>query len=146
MFARGFLFLHRAALSASLQNFANSNHSRTYATPGWGYLAFSNRPSQINRNASHTHNFFLSGICIPCPQVLSLRLLRKNRGLGASGHTNSPTRSNSSPRSMLARHESPVAGYFRPPVTIHQSPLLSLFSVLQWRASVPISSGESLHA
>jgi hypothetical protein len=36
-FARGFLSLHRAALSASRKNSANSNYSRTYATPrGWG--------------------------------------------------------------------------------------------------------------
>jgi hypothetical protein len=34
MFARGFLSLHRAVLSASLKNSANSNYSRTYATPG----------------------------------------------------------------------------------------------------------------
>jgi len=30
MFARGFLSLHRVALSASRKNSANSNHSRTY--------------------------------------------------------------------------------------------------------------------
>jgi len=35
-FARGFLSLHRAALSASRRNSANSNYSRTYGTPGGG--------------------------------------------------------------------------------------------------------------
>jgi hypothetical protein len=32
-FARRFLSLHRATLSASRKGFANSNYSRTYATP-----------------------------------------------------------------------------------------------------------------
>src|SRR5580765_2643121 len=34
MFARGFISSHRAALSASRKHSANSNYSRTYATPG----------------------------------------------------------------------------------------------------------------
>jgi hypothetical protein len=76
MFAREFLSSHRAALSASLKNFANSNYSRTYeayscksnysrtyATPGGGGIPCSQ--SEVTNHA---------------PQVLSLRLFRKNRG------------------------------------------------------------------
>jgi hypothetical protein len=35
-FARRFLSSHRATLSASRKDSANSNYSRTYATPGGG--------------------------------------------------------------------------------------------------------------
>jgi hypothetical protein len=51
-FARGFLSLHRAALSASCKDSANSNHSRTYATPGEGCVPVS--------WSDRSHNSFVS--------------------------------------------------------------------------------------
>lgn len=71
MFARGFLSLHRAALSASRKNSANSNYSRTYATPrGRG----------------------CTGVLVrPLPQLLSFPYLRKNRGVHTPKNVGAPT-------------------------------------------------------
>ncbi len=61
-FARGFLSSHRATLSASRKDSANSNHSRAYATPrGRGCTGLQVRPF---------------------PQLLCFPYLRKNRGVG----------------------------------------------------------------
>jgi hypothetical protein len=69
MLARGFLSLHRAALSASFKNSANSNYSRTYPTPqGEGNTGLLVRP-------------FPQLLCFPC--------LRKNRGVRGMSKQNS---------------------------------------------------------
>jgi hypothetical protein len=59
--ARGWLSLHRAALSASRKNSANSNYSRTYAPPGGGGC---------------------TGLLVrPLPQLFCFPYIRKNRGV-----------------------------------------------------------------
>jgi hypothetical protein len=61
MFARGFPSSYRAALSASCKDFANSNYSRTYATPG-------------GRGCT--------GLLVrPLPQLFCFPYLRKNGGI-----------------------------------------------------------------
>jgi hypothetical protein len=140
MFARGFLSLRRAALSASLKNSVNSNYSRTYepiyrksnysrtyTTPGVGVSDFLD--SQVtDHEQGITH-----------PQLLAFRhmqtapaspfptsLTQKQGGTGYWSYQ------------FLARLDSASP--------THQSTLLRRSPVLQWRASFPISSGESLHA
>jgi hypothetical protein len=94
----------------------------------------------INRTYSHlrvtVHRSrvgFTFPVTLTFPQVLSLRLLRNNRGVGMPGHTN------------YTQPCQPCWGAL-PQVTTHHSPVTYLLPVLQWPASVPISSGESLHA
>src|SRR5882762_10075539 len=62
MFAREFLSSHRATLSASRKDSANSNYSRTYTTPGgWGHTGLQVRPF---------------------PQLLCFPYVHKNSGVG----------------------------------------------------------------
>jgi hypothetical protein len=61
MFARGFLSLHRAPLSASRKNSANSNYSRTYATPGVGGVPVS--WSDRSRNSFVSPTYANTGGC-----------------------------------------------------------------------------------
>jgi hypothetical protein len=105
--------------------FRNSNHSRTYATAGGGGIA----RSLVRNHQSHPASPFTAsltqkqgggGLVIP----IATRGFRLAPPLFWSRNTGHGPRSFSS----------------------HQSPLLSLFPVLQWPASFPISSGESLHA
>jgi hypothetical protein len=70
-FARGVLSLHRAALSASRNNSANSNYSRTYATPGVGGC---------------------TGLLVrPLPQLFCFPYIRKYRGMYRSKNVGAPT-------------------------------------------------------
>src|SRR6267378_8333405 len=101
MFAREFLSSHRATLSASRKDSANSNYSRTYTTPGgWGHTGLQVRPS---------------------PQLLCFPYVHKNSGVGGMSKQSSflPSRLFRPPAKMSARRHFPSL--------FSQSPLSALF-------------------
>src|SRR6267378_1292627 len=101
MFAREFLSSHRATLSASRKDSANSNYSRTYTTPGgWGHTGLQVRP-------------FTQLLCFP--------YVHKNSGVGGMSKQSSflPSRLFRPPAKMSARR------HFHS--LFSQSPLSALF-------------------
>ena len=150
MLARGLLSFHpacpelgrRAHLPDSPEDSANSNYSRTY------------KPFPCKSNYSHTYATPGGGGCLPfatswkgnaslppacpersrrvtSPQVLSLRLLRKNRGVGPSGHTN-----------CTQAHR--LCSNSLPPVTSHRSPVTRHWSLATLRHQSPVTNHQSL--
>src|SRR6266436_318225 len=111
MFARALLSFHPAPLSDIPQNFAKSNYSRTY------------EPFPLKSNYSRTYAtpgvgvslLHQSEIIYHAPQVLSLRLLRKNRGMGGLVIPISANRFDSSVLSPVTNHHSPVTSFLTLP-------------------------------
>ena len=99
------------------------HHSRgTFPFPVTTHLSASPFPASLLPREP------LRGVAMSSPLTPSPRLLRKNRGWGYP---------------VIPIAPSPLADA-RP--LCHRSPVTCLYPVLQWPASVPISSGEFLHA